>query len=88
MPIIQVTQPPTRVISTIEFSSRLTDDEAVAIDLASIGDTEASALIRRYSRFMTGTSQVDLDSQTTRDGVAGLVAQGLLTEERANIILS
>lgn len=88
MPIIQVPQFASRIISTMDFTSRLTDEEAIAIDLASIGDTEAAALVRRYARFMTGTNSVDLDGQGAIDGVAGLTAQGLLTEERAKIILS
>ena len=89
MPIIQMPQQAVpRNIETVDFMSRLTDDEAVAIDLASIGDTIEAALIRRYTRFMTRTYKIDLDSSVVRDGINLLVEKNLLSVERAATILS
>ncbi len=88
MPVISVPQQPSRVIPTWEFLMRLTDDEAVSIDLASYGATEDAALVRRYTRFTTGTLNVDLDSPTVLQSMQGLVNEGLISQERMSEILA
>jgi hypothetical protein len=76
-----------RRITKLRFQLRFTDQEAVAIDMASRGDTPEAALLRRHRELVQLAEWVDLGSDLTRNGVLGLAAMGLLTPERAAEIL-
>lgn len=77
-----------RKITRLAFLSRFTDVEAVAIDLASSGNTENAAMIRRYLSKVNSSSFIDLDRADTRDGVNALAAMGLISAERATEIIT
>ena len=80
-------QPTGRLISNKAFMSRFTDDEAIDIDLASIGATREAAAVRRYLSKVNAAQHIDLIDDETRDGVQALEAAGLLQPGRALVIL-
>jgi hypothetical protein len=82
-----VLAPTLRHITQLAFLTRFTDDEAIAIDLASIGATTQAASIRRYSAKVNAAKYIDLDLAETRAGVQSLEANGLLAVGRAAVIL-
>ena len=78
---------PVRHITQLAFLSRFTDAEAIGIDLASIGATEAAAGLRRYQAKVAAAKFIDLDRADTRAGVQALEAAGMLAAGRALVIL-
>lgn len=80
--------PEPKVITRLAMLNRITDQEAVAIDLASIGSTEQAASIRRFMSKVNAAQFVDLNDPDTINGVQFLVSQGLLTAERGDEILT
>jgi len=76
-----------RHITQLAFISRFTDAEAKAIDLASIGATDAAASVRRYQKKVDAATYIDLDRADTRAGVQALETAGLLAAGRATVIL-
>ena len=79
--------PTTRNVSNKAFLSRFTDDEAIDIDLASIGATREAATVRRYLSKVNAAQHIDLAEDETRTGVQTLEAAGLLKPGRALVIL-
>lgn len=79
--------PPPRHITRLAFLSRFTDEEAVTIDLASIGATVEAAMMRRYLSKVEAASFIDLEREDTRKGVLALESAGILAEGRALEIL-
>lgn len=77
---------PTRM-TIYAFLRRFTNDEAVAIDLASYGETAEAAGVRRYTSLVTNARTIDLSLAELRDGVNALEATGILAEGRATEIL-
>lgn len=77
-----------RIITRLAMLNRITDQEAVAIDLASIGSTQQAASIRRFMSKVNAAQFVDLNDPDTINGVQFLVSQGLLTAERGDEILT
>lgn len=75
-------------ITKLAFLSRFTDAEAVSIDLASSGNTEREAMIRRYLSKVNSSSFIVLDRNDTKGGVNALASIGLISVERANEILT
>ena len=80
-------QPTGRLISNKAFLSRFTDDEAIDLDLASIGATREAAAVRRYLSKVNAAQHIDLIDDETRTGVQALEAAGLLQPGRALAIL-
>ena len=80
-------QPTERNVSRKAFLSRLTDAEAIGIDLASIGATREAATVRRYLSKVNAAQHIDLADEETRKGVQALEAAGLLQPGRALAIL-
>ena len=80
-------QPTARNASNKAFLSRFTDDEAIDIDLASIGATREAATVRRYLSKVNAAQHIDLAEDETRTGVQALEAAGLLKPGRALVIL-
>ena len=80
-------QPTARNVSNKAFMSRFTDDEAIDIDLASIGATREAATVRRYLSKVNAAQHIDLAEDETRTGVQALEAAGLLKPGRALVIL-
>ena len=76
-----------RKVSNKAFLSRFTDDEAIDIDLASIGATREAAAVRRYLSKVNAAQHIDLADEETRKGVQALEAAGLLQPGRALAIL-
>ena len=79
--------PTGRLVSNKAFLSRFTDDEAIDIDLASIGATREAAAVRRYLSKVNAAQHIDLNDEETRSGVQALEAAGLLRPGRALEIL-
>ena len=82
-----VPEPTARNVSNKAFLSRFTDDEAIDIDLASIGATREAATVRRYLSKVNAAQHIDLAEDETRTGVQALEAAGLLKPGRALVIL-
>ena len=79
--------PTGRLVSNKAFLSRFTDDEAIDIDLASMGATREAATVRRYLSKVNAAQRIDLTDDETRTGVQALEAAGLLQPGRALVIL-
>lgn len=79
--------PETRRVTRLAFLSRLTDAEAIGIDLASQGLTTQAAAMRRYMQKVNAATFIDLNREDTRSGVLALEAMGLLQPGRALQIL-
>ena len=79
--------PAGRLVSNKAFLSRFTDDEAIDIDLASMGATREAATVRRYLSKVNAAQNIDLADDETRTGVHALEAAGLLQPGRALVIL-
>lgn len=76
--------PPPAIITKVAFRFRLTDAEYVGILSAAKTDVEVAAWVETFNM----VSQIDLDNQRTKDGVASLVSKNLLTQARADEILT
>jgi len=74
-------------VSRLAFLSRFTDEEAIDIDLASIGATREAAAVRRYLSKVHAAQFIDLQDADTRAGVQALEAAGLIAAGRATAIL-
>lgn len=83
---LSITDTPTR-ITRLAFLSRFTDEEAITLDLASIGATVEAATIRRYLSKVNAATYIDLTREDTRGGINALEAMGILVEGRALEIL-
>lgn len=91
-PVVVAPAPPPppyygRIITRLAFLRRFTDAEAVAIDLASIGNTVQSAMLRRAQAKISAAEEIQLDNTETRDGVLALETAGILATGRAAAIL-
>jgi hypothetical protein len=85
-----VPRPPTLKTrySKLEFRSRFTLEEQVALDLASIGATVPAATLRVILASWAAADFINLDDPRVAQGI-GLIAQsGLLTPARAAEILT
>lgn len=78
---------PDRAVTRLAFLDRFTDEEAIAIDLASQGATVQAAAMRRYTAKVNAATFIDLDRPDTRAGVLALESAGLLAPGRALEIL-
>ena len=83
-----VVVPEDRRITRLAFLNRFTDEEAIAIDLASQGATVQAAYMRRYQARVQAATFIDLDDPDTRNGVIALEDGGLLADGRADEILN
>lgn len=92
-PVTRVDPPPAapvtygRIVTRLAFLGRVTDAEAIAIDLASIGNTVQAATLRRAQVKISAAEEIQLDNPDTRAGVLALEAAGLLAAGRAAVIL-
>jgi hypothetical protein len=80
-------QPQPRHVTRLAFLRRFSDQEAIALDLASLGATPQAAAMRRYLSLVNAAAFVDLDDPATRGGVQALEAAGVVMEGRAVAIL-
>ena len=76
-----------RKITRLAFMNRFADNEAIAIDLASIGATPQAAFMRLYQSKVAAATFIDLNDQNTRNGVIALESAGILAQGRALEIL-
>jgi hypothetical protein len=83
-PIEPVPVPLPNVISKAAFRFRLTDAEYIGILSAAKTDVEVASWVETFNM----VSSIDLDNQRTKDGVANLVSKNLLTQARADEILT
>lgn len=72
------------VISKVAFRFRMTDAEYVGVLNAAKTDVEVEAWVETFNM----VSRINLDDQRTKDGVAKLVSKNLLTQARADEILT
>jgi hypothetical protein len=80
-------QPPAplpNIISKVAFRFRMTDAEYVGVINAAKTDVEVAAWVETFNM----VSRINLDDQRTKDGVAKLVSKNLLTQARADEILT
>lgn len=75
-------------ITQLAFLNRFTDDEAVDIDLASVGNTREAALLRRYLQKVSAATFIDLSRQDLADDLQKLASFNLLTQARVDTILT
>lgn len=75
-------------ITRLAFLNRFSDEEAVAIDLASQGATYNAAMMRRAQKRIDAASFIELTDSNTIAGVMTLESVGLLSQGRAAQILS
>lgn len=76
--------PPSKIITKVAFRFRFTDAEYAGILAAAKTDTEVQAWYDTFNMVAT----IDLDNQRTKDGVANLVSKNLLSQARADEILT
>jgi hypothetical protein len=76
--------PPPPIITKIAMLTRLTDAEYVGILAAAKTDVEIEGWLGRFNAANT----INLDDQRTKDGIALLFLKNLLTEARADAILT
>ena len=74
-------------ITRLAFLNRFSDEEAIAIDLASIGATVEAAAVRLYLKKVDSATFIDLNDPKTRAGVIALETMGLIGPGRALDIL-
>lgn len=79
-----VEPPPVKIISKVAFRFRFTDAEYAGIITAAKTDAEVQAWYDTFNMVAT----IDLDNQRTKNGVATLVSKNLLTQARADEILT
>ena len=84
MPVLPPAVPPSNTITKVAFRFRFTDAEYAGILAAAKTDTEVQAWYDTFNMVAT----IDLDNQRTKDGVANLVSKNLLTQARADEILT
>lgn len=72
------------IITKVAFRFRFTDAEYVGILSAAKTDVEVAAWVETFNM----VSSIDLDNQRTKDGMANLVSKNLLTQARADEILT
>ena len=72
------------IITKVAFRFRMTDAEYVGILSAAKTDVEVAAWVETFNM----VSKIDLDDQRTKDGVAKLVSKSLLTQDRADHVLT
>lgn len=77
-----------RRISQLAFLKRLEEEEAINIDLASIGNTVEAATIRRYLSKINAAQYIDLEDSDLVSGLNALEGSGLLDPGRAAEILN
>ena len=75
-------------ITNLAFLNRFTDDEAIAVDLASQGATEGAARLRRFQKKIDAAKFIDLDSPDLYIGINVLESVGLIGAGRADEIMS
>lgn len=85
--VTEADYPVSALVTRLAFLSRFTNAEAVAIDLASIGETVEAASVRRYVSKIEAASFIDLSREDTRSGVQALEGLGILVAGRALEIL-
>jgi len=75
-------------ITVLAFLNRFTDEEAIKLDLASIGATVQAAAIRRYLQKVNAATFIDLARDDLVSGVTQLESLNILTTGRADAILN
>jgi hypothetical protein len=81
---LPVFAPQPNIITKVAFRFRMTDAEYVGVLSAAKTDVEVAAWVETFNM----VSSIDLDNQRTKDGVANLVSKNLLTQARADEILT
>jgi hypothetical protein len=84
VPPLPVFAPQPNIITKVAFRFRMTDAEYVGVLSAAKTDVEVAAWVETFNM----VSSIDLDNQRTKDGVANLVSKNLLTQARADEILT
>lgn len=76
--------PPPPIVTKLAFRYRLTDAEYVGILAAAKTDVEVAAWVETFNM----VSQVNLNDSRTTSGLEMMVSKNLLTQARANEILT
>lgn len=83
-PAIILSPPLPNIVTKVAFRFRFTDAEYAGIITAARTDAEVQVWYDTFNMLTV----VDLDNQRTKDGVANLVSKNLLTQARADEILT
>lgn len=86
---VQYPPPPPPPLTRLGFMSRFTDAELVGIEVARMTATDVTqrAMLTVLKESWMAATEVDVADPRTQQGVGMLVSAGLLTAERAAIIL-
>lgn len=79
---------PSKIMSRLKFSQRFTREEKTAIEIYAWQSTTAAAALRSALRDQMVAQYIDLSLPETVEGLMSLVGLGLITAERASIILN
>lgn len=79
---------PVWAITRFAMMGRFTANEAIGIHMASQGTGQNAATVAYWLQTLNNASYVDISANTTIQLINGLVSFGLLTQDRANTILS
>ena len=80
-------EPEVRRITRLAFLSRFTDAEAIAIDLASIGNSVYAATLRRYLNKIDAATFIDLSVDELRLSLKQLEYMSIIQPGRADQII-
>jgi hypothetical protein len=87
---VQYPPPPPPPLTRLGFMSRFTDAELVGIEVARMTapDVTQRAMLAVLKESWMAATEVDVGDPRTQQGVGMLVQAGLLTAERASVILA
>lgn len=92
--VVTVVNPP-RKITKLAFRNRYTTAEKIAMEIASLDDPtaqmsarQAAAALRATLKDLDNSAYIDLERPETAAGVNFLVTLGILTQDRANHVLT
>lgn len=86
---VEYPPPPPPPLTRLGFMSRFTDAELIGIELARMsGDELQAAILTVLKESWMAATEIDVTDPRTQQGVAMLVEAGLLTPERAAVILA
>lgn len=83
-PYVEPTPPPKTQFTPLEFMERFTDQEQLDLSGAALTDPQ----VKLFYDKMLAAKDIDLNDQRTQMGMALLVSKNLLSQARANQILT
>lgn len=88
IPEVKNLMPEPMRVTRLAFLHRLTDAEAIALDIASQGTSILAASLRRFQQKVNAAPYIDLALEETISGVNALEQMGIIAQGRAAQILT